>query len=270
MRTKMEANSCPLCSGDSDHVMTMPIDAKTFKPIKHGQVYQCRTCGFKFVFPRPDSTDEFYQLEAYYTKGLSHLVERDETRLSTRIRVHLAWRVDRSEALPDVISAELPNNGAIVDVGCGSGALIRELQNRGYAMTGIERDIESLSLLQLNVIEGTAEDLSNVPKHSFDGVVFSHVVEHLVDPVKALRDAADLLKTGGKLFCEVPNNESTIARQSRLSWEHLDIPRHLNFFDERSLLRLAGKNRIWRHEDLFFGIREIFLRDLHRNRAANS
>jgi SAM-dependent methyltransferase len=60
--------------------------------------------------------------------------------------------------------------------------------------------------------------------------MFKQVLEHLVDPVGALSNAAQLLKPGGVMFVEVPNNESAIARQSGLSWEHMDVPRHVNFF----------------------------------------
>ena len=35
---------------------------------------------------------------------------------------------------------------------------------------------------------------------SFDGVVFSHVLEHLNDPVAAVKAATKLLKAGGKMF----------------------------------------------------------------------
>jgi SAM-dependent methyltransferase len=108
---------------------------------------------------------------------------------------------------------------------------------RGYEMTGVERDSGAISSKEARVVEGSAEALPPLP--DFDGVVFSHVVEHLLDPVAALRSAAKLLSPGGKLFIEVPNNDSDIARQSGLSWEHLDIPRHINFFGETSLRMLT-------------------------------
>jgi hypothetical protein len=99
-------------------------------------------------------------------------------------------------------------------------------------------------------------------------VVFSHVVEHLVEPLKALGHAAALLKPRGLLFCEVPNNEALIARQSGLAWEHLDIRgtstsspsgRWLRWFTARPGGAAGLLQRLW-----------PVLRGLvHRHRAAN-
>ena len=237
----MENRLCPLCESVSTPAMTMPLDAKTFEATEHGHIYECPTCSFRVVYPRPTNTESFYELDRYYTQGASLMVDMPETAFLTRLRAHLAWRFDRGETIADVIDAELPHKGEIVDIGCGGGGLIRDLSGRGFRMTGVERDARSLSALNMNVLEGSAERLPALPPGSFDGVVFSHVIEHLVDPLAALRDAARLLKPGGKMFCEVPNNESRIAHQSRLSWEHLDIPRHINFFGEASLRRLVVK-----------------------------
>jgi hypothetical protein len=77
------------------------------------------------------------------------------------------------------------------------------------------------------------------------------VLEHLVDPVMALRHAAVLLKPGGIMFVEVPNNACAIARRSGLAWEHMDVPRHLNFFDDASLCACIERAGL-RVERVFF------------------
>lgn len=126
-------------------------------------------------------------------------------------------------------------------------------------MVGVERDAGAIAFRDLLVFEGTAEALpTELTPDSFDGVVFSHVMEHLVDPVRALRSAAALLKSEGTLFCEVPNNESTSARVSGLSWEHLDVPRHLNFFTERSLQALAKRAGMKVKRSYFTGYCRLF------------
>lgn len=229
---------CPVCGSAANYKMTMPIDAKTFRATESGRIYECSTCGVGFVFPRPIDTNAFYDLDAYYTQGASHMVRTPDGSFLERLRIHLAWRADYGEALADVISGEL-SKASIVDIGCGGGNLLREMSARGYQMTGVERDPASVASKAANVVKGSAEDLPPLPK--FDGVVFSHVIEHLLDPVAVLRSAAELLSPGGKLFVEVPNNQSRIARQSGLSWEHLDVPRHINFFGEESLKKLAER-----------------------------
>ena len=223
----------------------MPVDAKTFKPTAHGGVHRCDACAFEYIAPRPtpQQTASFYDIGGYYTQGgvdpSASVVARS---FVSRLRDHLAWRVDRSDDLIDVITRRLPRGASIVDIGSGDGSQLALLAARGFRMTGVERDTKSVSLRgeHTQVFEGSAEALpEQLPRGSLDGVMFKQVLEHLVDPVAALRNAAQLLKPGGVMFVEVPNNESAIAQQSGLSWEHMDVPRHINFFTQGTLRATA-------------------------------
>jgi 2-polyprenyl-3-methyl-5-hydroxy-6-metoxy-1,4-benzoquinol methylase len=221
----------------------MPVDAKTFKPTAHGHVHRCGACRFEYIAPRPtpQETASFYDIDGYYTQsGYTERVMAQN--FLSRLRNHLAWRVDRSDDLIDVITRRLPKGASIVDIGSGDGSQLALLSARGFRMTGIERDTKSVSLQgeHTQVFEGSAEALPDqLPRGSFDAVMFKQVLEHLVDPVGALSNAAQLLKPGGVVFVEVPNNQSAIAQQSGLSWEHMDVPRHINFFTQDTLQATA-------------------------------
>ena len=97
--TNVAVTCCPLCGGQSSPSVVMPIDAKSFQPIAHGAIWRCDDCGFGFVSPRPTptETEEFYRIDKYYTQGQSHLAEVAEPTFQSRLRTHLAWRVDRGE-----------------------------------------------------------------------------------------------------------------------------------------------------------------------------
>jgi SAM-dependent methyltransferase len=223
----------------------MPVDAKTFEPTAHGRVHGCSACKFEYIAPRPtpDETASFYDIGGYYTQGHDPAPKVGPPGLLSRLRNHLAWRFDRSDDLIDVVTRRLPRGASIVDIGSGDGSQIVLLSPRGFRMTGVERDTKSVSLQgeHAQVFEGSAEALpAQLPRASFDAVMFKQVLEHLVDPVHALRNAAQLLKPGGVMFIEVPNNESAIARQSGLSWEHMDVPRHINFFTLDTLQAAAA------------------------------
>jgi 2-polyprenyl-3-methyl-5-hydroxy-6-metoxy-1,4-benzoquinol methylase len=222
----------------------MPIDAKTFKPMPHGRVHRCEACTFEYIAPRPtpDETASFYDIGGYYTQGHDATPKLGPPSFLARLRLHLAWRVDRSDHLIDVISRRLPRGASIVDIGSGDGSQLRLLSEHGFRMTGVERDTKSVSLRgeHTQVFEGSAEALPDqLARGSFDAVMFKQVLEHLVDPVGALRNAAQLLKPSGVMFLEVPNNDSAICKQSGLSWEHMDAPRHVNFFTEHTLQATA-------------------------------
>src|SRR6266850_3384010 len=91
----------------------------------------------------------------------------------------------------------------------------------------------------LEVYAGTAEELPPEIRHrAFDIVVFSHVLEHCLEPIRALQIAASRLKPNGVTVVETPNNEAAGCREAGSAWPWLDVPRHLNFFTAQSL-RLA-------------------------------
>jgi SAM-dependent methyltransferase len=242
------ALACPLCGGAGRHLMTMPIDAKTFLPTPHGRVHRCSACGFDYIAPRPTpaQTASFYDIGGYYTQGHDDTPRVGPPSFLSRLRTHIAWRCDRSQEPIDVLSRRLPRGATIVDIGCGDGSQLALMVERGLRPTGVERDTQSLALRMrdVEVVEGSAEALPpQLVRGSFDAALYKQVLEHLVDPVAALRNAAELLRPGGLLIVEVPNAQSAVSRQSALSWFHMDVPRHLNFFSVASLgdaVRAAG------------------------------
>jgi 2-polyprenyl-3-methyl-5-hydroxy-6-metoxy-1,4-benzoquinol methylase len=240
----LSTSRCPLCGGEGQHLHTMPVDAKTFKPTPFGHVHRCVRCLFDYIAPRPtpQETTSFYDIGGYYTQGHDATPKVGPRTFLSRLRTHLAWRVDRSDDTIDVIARRLPRGASIVDIGSGDGSQLELLSRRGFRMTGVERDTKSVSLQgeHTQVFEGSAEALPpQLARGSFDAVLFKQVLEHLVDPVAALRNAAQLLKPGGVMFLEVPNNDSAISKQSGLSWEHMDVPRHVNFFTQDTLQAAA-------------------------------
>jgi SAM-dependent methyltransferase len=105
----------------------------------------------------------------------------------------------------------------VVDLGCGRGELIEMLQQEGVPAYGVEIDPDFISLLEEKGIEVVAGDavahLADLKAGAVDGVVASHLVEHL--PATAVSSlvvlAADKLADGGILVIETPNPESLMA-----------------------------------------------------------
>ena len=83
---------------------------------------------------------------------------------------------------------------------------------------------------------------SPYPPGFFDVVVFWHVLEHVRDPVAALRKSRAILKPGGLLVVAVPNLESYQAGVPGRHWFHLDVPRHYHHFRLGVLRRILEEN----------------------------
>jgi ubiquinone/menaquinone biosynthesis C-methylase UbiE len=100
----------------------------------------------------------------------------------------------------------------VVDVGCGSGALVRWLRGRGADVIGVECGEIMLRAAHEadpdhpgSYLEGVGQDLP-LPDASADVVVFSYSLHHVPRDamVAALREARRVLRTGGTLYVVEP------------------------------------------------------------------
>lgn len=134
---------------------------------------------------------------------------------------------------------------AVLDVGSGRGDLLRVLQRRGWAVTGLEPSPDAARAaerLGVKTAVGTLAD-AELPQRVFDAAIFHHSLEHVTRPADALGEVRALLKPGGAIFVAVPNFASRSARRRRQAWWALDVPRHRTHFTPRGLegaLRRAG------------------------------
>jgi SAM-dependent methyltransferase len=140
-----------------------------------------------------------------------------------------------------------PNSRSICEIGCGDGGNLRRLKDAGFDVLGIEPDPKAREIASrtCSVLEGTAENLPpQLNERLFDAVLMIHSLEHCIDPVHAARNVMSLLKPGGIAIIEVSNRNSLGMRSYGVPGAWCDIPRHLNFFTEKSLTSLLLKARL--------------------------
>jgi len=105
----------------------------------------------------------------------------------------------------------------VADLGCGRGELLDALRGEGVSAYGVEIEPDFVALLEeagIDVVEQDAvEHLDGLEPGAVDGIVVSHVVEHLPAAalVRLVSLAADKLADGGVLIVETPNPESLLA-----------------------------------------------------------
>jgi SAM-dependent methyltransferase len=208
------------------------------------QVEWCFPCGYGRVAKdfTPEDVAGFYG-EGYYTHGDDFVPTRPKRWLD-RLRVALAWRGDHGVTLSPAELPQSKKNPRLCDVGCGGGLAMSEFKHAGYEVVGIEPDAEArLVAGKIGVVhDGIAEALpSEVAGQEFDAVLLSHVLEHCIDPLAALRNVKSLMAPDGTLIVEVPNNGSLGFETYGAGWFFSDIPRHLQFFTENSLREALGR-----------------------------
>jgi SAM-dependent methyltransferase len=138
----------------------------------------------------------------------------------------------------------------ILEVGCAQGRLGAALKERDprRRVFGVERvaamaEIAAGRLDRVFAID-VERDAPDLPPGSVDCILFGDVLEHLVDPLGALRRLAPLLSPGGRVLCSVPNvqHHSVITALLRGEFQYqesglLDAT-HLRFFTWSSFMKL--------------------------------
>jgi O-antigen chain-terminating methyltransferase len=111
----------------------------------------------------------------------------------------------------------LRDRARVVDLGCGHGELLALLGEAGVSAYGVETEPDFVARLRERGLEVVEEDalahLAALAPGAVDGIVASHVVEHLPPEVmvRLIEDAAERLPPGGVLVLETPNPESLLA-----------------------------------------------------------
>jgi len=119
-------------------------------------------------------------------------------------------------------------NGRMLDLGCGDGTVLWLARQDGWEVKGVELFPEHTDVVRetLGLDVETSDIMSyDGASEAWDCVVLTHVLEHLPDPLAALRKIRGLLKPGSVAVLEFPNIDAFDARLRRLL-ERLRIHRH--------------------------------------------
>jgi len=97
----------------------------------------------------------------------------------------------------------------VLDVGCGSGNVVKRLLDKGKKVVGIDIGKGFVSFCQSRYENAVfcKADSEHLPffDECFDSIVCSEVIEHLENPEEALREFNRILRPEGKLIITTPN-----------------------------------------------------------------
>src|SRR4051812_27897484 len=132
-----------------------------------------------------------------------------------------------------------PAPRTVVEIGCGDGALLAALSDRGIGdvLDGFELSEEAAALARLKPIARVrrveAYDGANIPEPdgAYDVAVLSHVLEHVPEPAPLLREAARVAR---RVIVEVPLEANRSAQRPAKRAEAARIG-HLHAFDRAAV-----------------------------------
>lgn len=114
------------------------------------------------------------------------------------------WRTAANSAA--YLLPHLTSDQRLLDVGCGPGTLTLDLATRVGSVTALEQNDGALNLARGEAARQNAADVSfeigdvhalSFPDDSFDVVHAHQVLQHVADPVQALREMRRIARPGG-------------------------------------------------------------------------
>jgi|GEM_PF-2512067 len=129
----------------------------------------------------------------------------------------------------------------ILDAGCGGGAYVEFLAQKGLEATGVDKYEEFLQLARENQKLGTylQGDITNLPfpDKTFDCTFCFDVLEHVDDKV-AIQELVRV--TTKRLIFTVPQKDELMHKYGLLLYPYQD-PTHLRYYTENSIKELVSK-----------------------------
>ena len=174
----------------------------------------------------------------------------------------------RSLMLPlTQIDKTLPDQGLIIDLGCGEGVIARYLaQRKTRQVIGVDNNKKRLQESNLKNLILLYGDIRNYQLRNVDAVVISDVLHHLnfKDQTKLLRNVYKKLNKNGVLVVKEIDREEFIRSRLSRSWDFILYPKDKIYYHKSTelknfLISLGFNVKIVRTSRFFPGSTTLFL-----------
>jgi SAM-dependent methyltransferase len=196
-------------------------------------IARCRSCGLVQVDVElgRDELEQIYGEDFFTEEELFHdYVAQRDVRLE-------------SGASLSAILARLVPDGRLLDVGSAAGFFL-EAASRYYEVTGVEFSPFAADFARREfghrVLTGDVTE-AGLEGEQFDVVTMWATIEHMADPLAAVRAVAGLTRPGGLFVLSTGDVTGPLARRDLYGWNLMLPPYHLFFFSPQTIELLLAK-----------------------------
>lgn len=219
---------CPVCGAkNTEKLYTQKFPAGfNVAPLTEYDVVCCLNCGMAYAdnIPSQEAFNEYY---SRFSNMQDHIND------------HLAS--EEYDSVVPFIEKQFPNKKTvIVDLGCGAGVLLEQLQHHDYRnLTGVEISspaVKDARAKGLKIVEACIGSLQlETPA---DVVMLMNVIEHCVDLQPVLDCIRSILRPGGFVVVGVPDVKF-FSTNIGGPFHEFSV-QHINYFNINSICNLLG------------------------------
>ena len=234
-------SNCPICNSSKTSKAFDAVDH--FSTKETFPINDCKSCGFRFTnnFPSEDSIGRYYDSPDY----ISH----SDSKTGLINRLYHFFRKQMLKKKVNLVSKQVvsrqKDNIHLLDIGSGTGYFLNAAKEKGYTVTGIEKDNNAreyaVSNFELDIKD--EQSLWSIENESFEVITLWHVLEHMENLNEVVAKIKSILKPDGVVILALPNHNSYDAKKYKGYWAAYDIPRHLWHFTPDTVEKLLGKHQ---------------------------
>ncbi len=246
---------CRICT-NSEGNLSFTVREMMFGFRDKFEYYQCAECGCLQIAEIPQNIAKYYPQDYYsfntnkdsllksaYMEGKQYLenkIAKQSLGQENLIGKLFAKKYD-SFTWPEWLKiAQVEQDRAILDVGCGAGDLLLKMQKAGFSkLTGIDpylnQDIHyenKVAILKCSLNELTEK---------YDFIMLNHSFEHMDDPLLTLKNIHRLLFSERFALIRIPVVQCHAWETYGVNWYQLDVPRHFFLHTRKSMELLAAQ-----------------------------
>jgi 2-polyprenyl-3-methyl-5-hydroxy-6-metoxy-1,4-benzoquinol methylase len=206
-----------------------------------GIILRCRQCGLALQ----DIRQTEHELEKYYNEVYqqTNSLRLGETQTP---REHFQDSLSSAQQVFERVRPLLGPDKRILEIGCGSGALLSKIKPHVREAVGVELNKDFVSFIKNDLgITAYAQDVNtmDIPAGSFDVILCIMTLDHLPNPAQTVATMKRLLKPEGTIYLEVPNRDEALnhylpqqsqAKFNTFFWHKA----HCFYFTQETLTRL--------------------------------
>ena len=173
------------------------------------------------------------------------------------------WHRGKLTLVERLVKKHLSAGSKLLEIGCGAGNLLMQAVVKDSFPVALDLSMQALTFVRSRLEDAASApdapcgfaciqsigELLPLPDDHFDCVILSEVIEHLPVPEVSIREAARVLRPGGRLLVTTPNYHSLWPIMEWIVDRSNKAPRmageqHISKFNPASLRRLLAECRL--------------------------